>query len=176
VEAKEISGSMKEERNEHYFDEFDEVEAKGCLRCYNYLGYGLHKIKDLPDDKVLWGIKVICKVSMCSPNLKPILCGFCFHTDLEKLLEKVEDEELKQTLKNLGMCPSCYEDWRAECLCLLCHFDYPNSRIPGKKGSYCFCNGCEWKDPCPEKRKSFPDCEEMREINKKNVEKIIELV
>jgi len=163
-------------KHEHDFQEFSEFEAKGCLRCTHYLGYGPYKIRDLPDNKVLWGMRVDCKLSTCVPDLKPIPCGYCLLADLEKALEQVQDEELKQTLKKLDMCPHCHEEWREECLCLLCYFDYPNSSIPGKKGNYCFCNGCGWRDPCPEKRKSFPDCEEMREISEKAVERILELV
>ena len=164
-------------RFDHDFQEFTEVESKGCLRCRSYLGYGLYKIKDLPDDKVLWGIRVYCKTSECTPDLKPIPCSFpCGCTDLEKAVEGVEDKELKATLISLGMCPRCHDEWREACLCFLCAFDYPNSSIPGRKGNYCFCNGCEWNELCPEKRKSFPDCEEMREIDKEKVEEITELI
>lgn len=163
-------------RFEHDFQCFSEVESKGCLRCLNYLGYGAYKIKDLPDDKVLWGTRVYCKLSECMPDLKPIPCGFCGRIDFESAVKGVEDKELRETLISLGMCPNCHDEWREACLCLLCHFDYHSSSIPGRKGNYCFCNGCEWKEECPEKRKSFPDCEKMREIGKEAVEKITELI
>ena len=164
-------------RFEHKFQEdFSEVESKGCLRCKNYQGYGFYKIKDLPDGKVVWGIKVYCKLAECVPDLKPIRCNYCGCEDFEKAVQKIEDEELKKHLLQLTMCPNCHEDWRGECFCLLCHFDYPNSSIPGKRGNYCFCKGCEWNDQCPEKRKSFPDCEEMREIEESKVEKITQLI
>jgi len=161
---------------EHKFGKDFSIEGKGCLRCSNYAGYGFYKLHDLPDGKVQYGTRVICKVSECQPSLKPISCNYC-DSDLLKSLESVTDEELKQDLKELGMCSRCHEYWRFECLCALCHFDYPSSsRIKGKKGNYCFCQGCEWYEQCPEKQKSFLECSEMVEITKEKVDRIMEFV
>lgn len=159
----------------HKFGEVG-VEEKGCLRCRNYMGYGFYVIEETTNGRVKYGLRVNCKVPECKPDLKPTTCAYC-SGDLLKSLESVTDEDLKRDLLEMGMCANCYEEWRMECLCLICHFDYPSSSaIKGRKGNYCFCQGCEWNEKCPEKHEMFDDCKDMKEIPPKKVHEILEKV
>jgi len=149
-------------------------ELEECNRCSHYAGYRLESAKTPKG----YSIVIYCEIEECIPDVKPIPCGYCHRTNVLEEIEKSNlDLELKEDLKKMDMCPNCHEDWRGECLCLLCSCDYPHtSRIKGKKGNYCFCLGCEWTERCPERRKMMSDCSDMKEIPKSKVEEIMDII
>jgi len=76
------------------------------------------------------------------------------------------DDELWARLKELHLCPGCYEEWQDECLCGPCLF-------PGKPFTgnfYCLCSICEVRESgylCPNPYKMNGSwCENMKLISK----------